>query len=129
MSRRNLQPLEALLSEISLKCWATRWYSGMPWWGFHFMRTGPQGAGRGQVTPQDVADLKTLHIDLDEGWMLYPLGRPAFIDKNRWPMAFGGGPDAVINETRRLERKLQSALDAEDNAWVDALLQGTRRFY
>ena len=44
-------------------------------------------------------------------------------------MAFGDGPDAVINGTRRLERKLQSALDAEDNAWVDALLQGTRRFY
>lgn len=127
--RRNLQPLESILSELSQRCFATRWYNGMSWWGYRFMTTGPQGAGRGQVTAHDVQQLREAAADLDGGWMLYPLGEPGYIDKHRWLMAYGGGPDRVIEETRRFERKLQLALDAEDYGWADALRQGTRRWY
>jgi hypothetical protein len=129
MTRRNLQPLEELLVEISQRCFATRWYNGMEWWGWHFMLTGPQGAGRGQVTAQDVADMRQLSLDLDNGWMLYPLQQAAFMDHHRMVMAYGGGPNKVIEEVRRLERKLQNAMNDEDWARVDGYLQGTRRWW
>lgn len=129
MSRRNLQPLADHLGELSRRCFATGWYPEMPWYAWHFLRTGPQGAGRGQITPADIAELRDHARDLDGGWMLYPLSRPAYIDNTRWLMAYGGGPRKVVEETTRLERKLQVAMDAEDVDWVDGLLQGTRRWW
>lgn len=129
MTRHNLQPLQAHLEELSLRCFGTRWYNGMTWWGYRFLETGPQHAGRGQVTMQDIRDLDTAKSDLGGGWMLYPLGYAAYIDHHRWMMAYGGGPDRVIQETRRLETKLQRALDQEDHLRVDQLLQGKARWY
>jgi hypothetical protein len=129
MTRRNLQPIESILVELSQRCFATRWYNGMSWWGYRFMTTGPQGAGRGQVTAHDIAQLKDAVADFDGGWMLYPLQMPAYLSKDRWMMVYGGGPDRVIQETRRLERKVQLAMDAEDYAWMDGLLQGTRPWF
>ncbi len=130
MQRRNLQPLESLLGELSQRCFATRWYNGMEWYGFRVMQGGPGRVGRGEITPRDVAELREAHEDLDEGWMLYPLHEhAAYIDKHRWMMAYGGGPDRVIQEVRRLERKLELAIDVEDHRRVDGLLQGTIRWY
>lgn len=129
MSFRNLQPLEGVLSELSRRCFGVRWYPEMPWYGWHFMLTGPQGAGRGQVTKADVDELRACRDELEEGWLLYPLGRPAYIDKHRWLMAYGGGPPKVIEETRRLERKLSLAEQAGDEDRVYGLLQGTVRWY
>jgi hypothetical protein len=129
MTRRNLQPLEELLVDISKRCFATSWYNGMAWWGWHFMITGPQGAGRGQITAQDVADMKLLNEDLDGGWMLYPLQRAAYFDHHRMVMAYGGGPNKVIQETQRLERKLKRAVDAEQWDRVDGFLQGTKSWW
>lgn len=129
MSFRNLVPLEQLLGEISRRCFAVSWYPEIPWYGWYFTDRGPQGAGRGQVTPADVEMLRMCREDLDQGWLLYPLGRPAYIDAHRWLMAFGGGPPKVIEETRRLERKLQLAVDAEDDDRVHGLLQGTIRWW
>lgn len=129
MTHRNLQPLESLLGELSQRCFATRWYNGMAWWGWHFMLTGPQGAGRGQVTAQDVAELRELSTELEGGFILYPMGYAAFIDRDRMVMAYGGGPEKVIQEEARLARKLQLAIDAEDHAWFTGLIQGTRRWY
>lgn len=127
--RRNLQPLESLLSELSQRCFATRWYNGMTWWGYRFMTSGPQPAGRGQVSAHDIAQLKEAALELEGGWMLYPNQQAAYIDKHRWLMAYGGGPQRVIEDTRRLERKLMAAEAVEDWAWVDGLLQGTRRWW
>jgi len=127
--RRNLQPLESLLQDLSQRCWAVRWYPDIPWYAWHFSLTGPQGAGRGQITAADIEELRTYRADLEDGWMLYPHGRPAYIDRHRWLMAYGGGPAKVIEETRRLERKLQPFIDTEDWARVDALLQGTARWW
>lgn len=129
MSYRNLQPLESLLSELSQRCFATRWYPEIPWYGWHFALTGPQGAGRGQVTAADVAELRACQVDLEQGWMLYPYSRAAYIDHHRWLMAYGGGPPKVVDETRRLERKIKPFLDLEDFDRVDALCQGTMRWW
>ena len=128
-TRHHLQPLEEILVDISQRCFATRWYNGMAWWGWHFMITGPQGAGRGQVTAADIQEMSLLSQDLDGGWICYPLQRPAYYPKHRMVMAYGGGPQKIIEETRRLEKKLKRALDAEQWDRADALLQGNLNWW
>jgi hypothetical protein len=129
MIRHNLQPLESLLSDLSMRCFGTRWYNGMEWWGFRALQQGGGPIGRGMVSPQDVSQLREIHEELEGGWMLLAHNRAAYIGRDRWMMAYGGGPDRVVEEARRLERKLGIALEVEDHEWVDGLLQGTRPWW
>lgn len=127
--RRNLQPLHGVLSDLSRRCWGVAFYPEIPWYGWHFLHTGPQGAGRGQVTAADVAMLAGCRDDLEGGWMILPLGHPAYLDRHKWMGMWGGGPRKIVEETLRLERKLQAAIDQEDEARFDGLLQGTIRWF
>ena len=127
--RKDMAALESLLQDISRRCWGVHWYPEIPWYGWHFAVTGPQGAGRGQISEDDVLDLRDCCEALEGGWIIYPHHRPAWMDQHRWLMAYGGGPQKVVEETRRLERKLQPFIDTEDFARVDALLQGTMRWF
>jgi hypothetical protein len=127
--RRNLQPLESLLQDLSQRCFITPWYPEIAWYAWHATLIGPMGMGRGQVSAADVEELRLYRQDLEDGWILYPHHRPAYLDKDRWLMAYGGGPAKVVDETRRLERKLQPFIDTEDWERVDRLLQGTMRWY
>jgi len=126
--RKNLQPLETKLVELSQRCYGTRWYNGFNWYGYAAMERGPMVVGRAEINAHDVTELRQMHQELG-GWMLYPLQMPAYVDTTRWRMWFGGGPNVVIENERRLERKLQIFTKAEMWSKVDGFLQGTEHWF
>jgi hypothetical protein len=120
---RDLSRLHHLLEELSRAAFSVPWYTGIEWWAWSAIERGPCVVGRVRVEAPHIQALKEASSEID-GWILLPTGRPAWIPIYRWRSLYGSGPAAIEEATRRVTRKVESALAAEEFVRAHKILQG-----